>query len=518
MKSNAHSCFETRPLVAWLHRAALLALSIYFRSPVLLNAQGLNSDVAVVGLQATHLRAGEWSPFLWGSGYQSSVDGLVAALWFALFGATPWALLASALAMHIALTFAVHALLLKRIGLWAASLLSLLLVFTTPPIHSFALYPPREASLLLIVLAMVLVDRVGLSPRPRLVLASSALLAGLACYADPYARLLYPAWFILAMLTAWDTDASTRARAKHAMQLTAYALLGLIPDWLLRHSAQANAGPMGLSASVLAHNWELLWKVCGPWAFGTRPLYAPVSNYVPWQLSSALLWNARLGTALFLLGTLSGAALAWKRTIPWPVRRLGLVGAAGVYGTFVAFLCSVMVMDHFSMRYLASAFLMAPFALAPLGWLMRARLRVLLLAAGLAPYLLAAGVCGWVAFYPYFHGAIPVRDELGQGAPDYALQRYLAAHDIEYAMADYWASYRLTFLYRESVVVVPKNAGEDRYKPYRDSFVAAKRVAYIYDPARSRESEEDRAASVASLGRLVSQARVGPFSVYIAER
>ena len=245
-------------------------------------------------------------------------------------------------------------------------------------------------------------DRVALSARPRLVLALSALVAGLACYADPYARLLYSAWFTLAMLTAWDIEGDTRTRARHAMLLVAYSLLGLIPDWLLRHSASANAGPMGLSSSVLAHNWKLLWETCGPWAFGTRPLYSPVSEYVPWALSPALVWNARLGTTLFLAGTLSGAALVFSRKIPWPVRRLGLVGAAGVYGTFAAFLCSVMVMDHFSMRYLASAFLMAPFALAPLAWLLRERMRVLLLAVCVTPYLLAAAVCGWVAFYPYF--------------------------------------------------------------------------------------------------------------------
>lgn len=501
--------------------AILLALSIYFRSPVLLNAPGLNSDVAVVGLQAGHLGKGEWSPFLWGSGYQSSVDGMVARVWFALFGTKPWALLASALAMHIALTFGVWVTLLKRVGLACASALALMLVFTTPPIHSFALYPPREASLALVMFAMVLADRISQAKKPKVLLAISSLLAGLSCFADPYARLLYPVWFVLALLTAWDEEKSRRERMLHGALLLAWSLVGLVPDTLLRHSSAANAGPMGLSASVLSHNWRLLWDTCGPWAFGTRPLYAPnVSDYQPWPISSPLLLTARFGTALFLAMTASGGALFFARRIPFPVRRLGLAGALGVYGTFAAFLCSVMVMDHFSMRYLASAFLLAPFAMAPIAWLLAERVRggAAVLFASLAPYLVASAVCGWVAFFPYYRGAVPVRDALGQGTPDYALGQYLKDAHVDYAMADYWASYRLTFLFQEKPIVVPKNAGEDRYPPYRRAFEAAKRVAYIYDPGRSRESEEERARTVSSLGQLVSQARVGPFTVYVVER
>ena len=59
---------------------ALLAASYAFRLPPLLNARSTNSDAAVVGLQAMHISRGELSPFLWGSGYQTSADAFVAAL------------------------------------------------------------------------------------------------------------------------------------------------------------------------------------------------------------------------------------------------------------------------------------------------------------------------------------------------------------------------------------------------------------------------------------------------------
>src|SRR5205085_1096614 len=73
-------------------------------------------------------------------------------------------------------------------------------------------------------------------------------------------------------------------------------------------------------------------------------------------------------------------------------------------------------------------------------------------------------------------------------AIDHHLGELLRERGIECAVADYWASYRLTFMYRENPVVVPTNEVEDRYKPYRDRFEAARVVAYIHDAYRSREN------------------------------
>ena len=93
---------QPAPNGAWLGRLRSLALlkwppallvvsTICFRLPVLVNAAALNSDMAVVGLQARHILHGEWSWHLWGAGYQSSVDALLTAAVFALIGSSPLA-------------------------------------------------------------------------------------------------------------------------------------------------------------------------------------------------------------------------------------------------------------------------------------------------------------------------------------------------------------------------------------------------------------------------------------------
>src|SRR5207248_6007105 len=88
--------------------ALALAAAVLYRLPYLLNPATVNSDGAVVGLQARAVLHGQWSWFLWGTNYQASFDPAVHALAFALFGARPLTMvcgtLAAALVM-IALAF-----------------------------------------------------------------------------------------------------------------------------------------------------------------------------------------------------------------------------------------------------------------------------------------------------------------------------------------------------------------------------------------------------------------------------
>jgi hypothetical protein len=65
---------------------------------------------------------------------------------------------------------------------------------------------------------------------------------------------------------------------------------------------------------------------------------------------------------------------------------------------------------------------------------------------------------------------------------EYQLGEALRAHGIKYAAAQYWLSYRFSFLWAENPVVIPIDPREDRYAPYRHAFDTAPVVAFIFDP------------------------------------
>ena len=73
-------------VAAWLPPFLLVVASVAARLPALVNARGVNSDAAVVGLQAMHILHGEWSWYLWGAGYQASLDAALVAAAFAVTG------------------------------------------------------------------------------------------------------------------------------------------------------------------------------------------------------------------------------------------------------------------------------------------------------------------------------------------------------------------------------------------------------------------------------------------------
>lgn len=105
----------------WLTLVLVLAAATLFRLPPLLNAGAVNSDAAVVGLQARHLLRGEWAWHLWGAPYQGSLDVVLAALALAVAPSSPAVIIAVpflGLLVMVALTFD---LLRRRVGLLAAA-------------------------------------------------------------------------------------------------------------------------------------------------------------------------------------------------------------------------------------------------------------------------------------------------------------------------------------------------------------------------------------------------------------
>ncbi len=494
--------------VAAAATSILVLLSYAFRLPPLLNARSTNSDAAVVGLQAIHVLRGEYSAFLWGSGYQTSADAFVAAGFFAIAGATPLALMLSSLTLHVIATWLVFATVRRRFEPWTALLLSLPLVFAPSSIHTYALYPPRQLSITLAVAALCAIDRAAFGQKAKRWLVLGGLLYGLAVSADPYPMVLAPIVLGYGALVAFDSPS-------HRVPAFGIATLaGLVPFTLIHRSAGAKSGPMGLTMSVLEHNWDLLVRECLPWALSYKVYFARnVMDYQPWDapipVQAVQITGAIVAAGIVVLGI--GAVVA--KSIPLAIRRLGFVGAMTYPVAIAAFLVSVMVMDHFSMRYLAVLTTMLPFASMPAARLLGGRRFAILM----APHLVASALCGWIGYGPFVHGALPVL-ETPELRDDYALFDLLRARGITHAEADYWASYRLTFLFGERVVVVPTNANEDRYPPYRRAFDAAPVFAYVFDPGRSRESLAEAEASLVRANASVERTQAGGHTVFVVTR
>jgi hypothetical protein len=468
--------------------AAVLVAAIVFRLPALIHPSETNSDAAVVGLQAMHMLRGEWSPFLWGSGYQSSVDSGYAALVFALFGPSARALVASSLSLHLALIALAWVVLARRLDPLRAALCVLPLVFTSSPSQTYILYPPRQAALTLAILALWALDRAAdggrdLDPRRQAVFASAGAILGLSCFADPYAIVMVPPVAVFGLACAFRRDAPAVSAIRSAAFLTG-GLAGSVPAVALRHAAGATHEQLSLSTAALGHNLMLLMNPCLAWLTGARAWTAPehATEYVPWQGPAVARSALAAGGILFGVLLVVGGFLVFVRRVPWPVRRLALAGGLALPVTIGGFLVSPMVMDLFSSRYLAAIVIFAPFALAPFAALVTARDFSL----ALAPCVLASGVAGWLGYGPFLRGSQghslhPEEEQLGHA---------LTARGVTLGMADYWTAYRLTFLTNEELVVVPANAGEDRYPPYRQRFDVAPAVAYVFDPVRSREAPD----------------------------
>lgn len=507
----------------------LVAASYAFRLPALLNARSTNSDAAVVGLQAMHMLRGEWSAFLWGSGYQTSADSLIAALWFAVFGASPLVLMLSALTLHVGSTLMVFGMMRRRFDPWTALLVTMPMVVTPSSVHSYALYPPRQASLTLAMAAFFALDTAAFADRevprerrtrldvsrlrrmPMLAwVAAGGLLATLAVGADPYPLLLLPLVSLYAVVVSFQ-EASAQQRGARVTAFSVGALVGLVPFWIVHQLPGAKSGPMGFTTTMLSHHWRLLVDECLPWALSYKVYFArDVMDYKPWD-APAFGALGMLG-ALCLAGMLAYALVA-PASVPVPIRRLAWVGALGFPLAIGAFLVSVMSMDHFSMRYLAVLTLMTPFGVAAAAHTLGPR-RFLPL---FLPHLLASAIGGWVGYGPFVRGLVPVR-ETPELSDDYTLFHLLKAHGVRYAMADYWASYRLTLLFREELVVVPRNPSEDRYAPYRKALEAEPTYAYVFDPGRSREDLQSAELDLFAESARVEKLAAGRLTVFLVTR
>jgi hypothetical protein len=222
-------------------------------------------------------------------------------------------------------------------------------------------------------------------------------------------------------------------------------------------------------------------------------------------------WAGALG---FAAAAIWAAVAVVGRIGPAPVRRLGALGLLGSGASIGGFLLSTMPADILSARYLAPIIWLAPFTLTPAVHALGVRA----FGVAVAPFVLAVGLGGWLAFSPYVQGGAPVRDPRGVAVDEAALATALRAEGVRYASAQYWLAYRLTFLFDEDPVVVPLDPKEDRYRPYRDGFDAAPLVAYVFHPSEPRARPGPMEEQLRTEGVAYRRLEIDGFTVLIARR
>ena len=510
----------------------LLVAAVLARLPALINARGVNSDAAVVGLQAMHILRGEWSPFLWGAGYQASFDAVLVAAGFAVTGPSALTLMVVPLVGHLVLIGLTYDVLRRAVGPGGAALACLPLVCAPQSINGVALYPPRQWSITAAVLAVWLASRAeGRHPerdirapertdsRGRVGgrwapawLAGSGLLAGLAVYLDLFSLQLMPAVGVFALWSA--LTAPRRIPAVGALMLGGLAGTAVIA-WS-RAQPVADATKAGLTLTKIGANWTLLLEQCLPYLLGMKVFVQPPGSlaHVQWAAPPWLhlvQWAGALG---FAAAVAYAVVAVLGRQGPVAVRRCGALGLVGSAASIGGFLVSSMPSDILTARYLAPIVWLAPFTLAPAAYALGARA----FGVAVAPFVVAVGLGGWLAFSPYVLGGLPVRDPRGVAVDEAALASALRAEGVRYAAAQYWLAYRLTFLSDEDPIVVPLEPKDDRYRLYRDGFDTAPVVAYVFHPSEPRATPGPVQEQLRAAGTPYRREEIDGFTVLLAQR
>jgi hypothetical protein len=509
----------------------VLCLSVLYCLPPLINARGVHSDAAIVGLQAMHMLRGEWSWSLWGAPYQGSMDALLVALGFALTGARPLTLLLVPFAGHLLLTWFTFSILRKRTTPWTAAFAVSPLVFAPFAITAVSMYAPRQWCLTLLFLAFWLLDGASERHAPALRYAQYAggVAAGvLSLFLDNYSVQFMPGLILFGVACALDGWPPLRVLGQR-LGTCAAAFAGA--GWLVWYSRRSEV-PLPPASGALqrvvrlaceicpqtaafdtsrpTRNLQLLWNTCLPWLLGYKN-FVPGSHLFPdrWEPPGLVHVLQLVGATSLVVGILfGGLAVFWPR-IPWPVRRLGGLGFAVAVSSIAGFLVSGMPEDVWSVRYLGAVVWASPFALAPAAFLLGAKR----LGLALMPYVATAALSGWLSFGPYVRGPLPTRSDRGTAEDEAAVGVYLRERGIKYATAQYWLAYRLTFLFGEDPIVVP--LGKQRYPPYFEEFKNASDIAFIFHPSEPRATPEPFEASLRRSSGRFERVTINGFTVLI---
>jgi hypothetical protein len=465
----------------------------YFNHPSL-----PNSDHTIVGLQGLHILKGEWEWFLWRCGYQASWESLLSGIGFLFFGISPYVLMAVSFSALL-ITFGLIFLLLRKslTPSQAFFILSPLLV-TSGCFLEQSLFPPRQWCFVPVFLALFLFLN---DKNNRYTFFVGAVLVFFALYIDYFAVQFMGSCFLCAGLSLYYGS----PHSQDIQKKTLYS--GLIPGILVggflllgtRLLGPVEGPPLGVIFTYLGRNAQNLFYFCLPDIFNYKRLIT--LSFSSNQNLDILFYLFRLVAAfLFMAGLIYGAVLTLTSKEKSVERILGLFGTTVIAVSLLGFLVSFMAIGSGASRYLTPLIFVSPFLLTAV---LRKKgmgfVRVFVI-----PYLVANSVMFLSDLYASRQRG-PVFNPTGLTSQEKDLKNFLLEKNVHYGFIDYWLAYRLTFLLREEIILVPHDPATDRYSLYRKSVEGNDTFAYIFlqgkftDPIRKAFLERLRASGKTTL-------------------
>lgn len=451
------------------------------------NLGPVDSDEAVGGLVARHFLDGEGATFLWGNNYGGTLEAILTAPLFALFGSGPVTIKLVPIGAFAGACYLTWRIGLRTVGpeaarlgaafLWVAS--GAVVVLSTKA----RLY--YGASLVLACAALLLCLRLAEKPSRRDV-ALLGLVLGLGLWTAPFV------FYVAVPTVLW--------------------LLVSRPRLILELPWAVPGAVLG-SAPWLSYNLRTGWNALHqrddpipvPTSYGSR-LHDFYTELVPKLLGlknySGQWTPGRVSKLAFLALLLAGGVLAvwclWRRRSPvvplvvvaagypflYSVPKASWYVGEARYGLFVAPVLALLLAAG------ATKVLRQPLA----------QLAVL----GVVVVTSVASIAGVIDFgrrNPGHHDLTPLK--LGE------LADTLEREGIRTVVADYWIAYSLSFESKERIIATP--TGRSRYRPYQEKVAAAGARNYVFFDGQSEAATLESAAQAAGVGhrRLV----VGRFVV-----
>ncbi|MBI3966728.1 MAG: hypothetical protein HY329_13925 [Chloroflexi bacterium] len=498
----------------------------------------VDSDQAIVGLQALHVWQREWLLVDWDNPRHGALETYLTALAFGALGVSGLALRLPPALFSLLLIPLFHALgraaYSPRVGLWSAAFVAI----PPPLLLRFGLF--TGAGYVEVLAGIGLAASLALSLRAvggsgeLLKTGAIGLVLGASIWTNQVAlpfAVVVSAAVVLRWLLWWRSGTRGIETFHRALVLGLGYTLGLAPlvaynvanDWqLLTLLSQRRSGPGEVASLVqpfVVTAWPTLWGLLPP---TSHPKLFEAHLDAAW-LREPVAATATAAAALWLGGHWLLTRLTQRPTFRAALADGLLIGGSAL--TVVAYLLNVESgLVATEPRYLVPVYALIPVALAvylgpdragssaPSGWSSALDWRAALLGTLLLCYLVFSLTLDRQLYSVY---AGP-EGEIRLPPTTQALRADLASHGVTAAYADYWIAYQLMFESREAVAVSvideQLEPGWNRYEPYAQRVAGAPRPAWIF---AAGVPEERRFAEWLSRHGIGSERReIGGFVVY----